>query len=182
MSVKTQLFSIKLTCTGLALPSLSFEWDACIHSSCKWEITLYWVTGQMKSRLLHKGEKPFSEEINELTCDSDPALLSLLLPESCQGIMQTKFQRVIRPPSPFIARMMPSTKTSASIFPPPSVENYSVSRDRAYPQCVETRLLHCAGDGKPLIHWEGNPWIQYFEVITLRQDSHHLTRYCLNIA
>lgn len=110
-------------------------------------------------------------------------LLSPLLPESCQGMMQTKFQRVIRPPSLVIARMVPATETSASIFsPPPSAENYSVSKDRAYPQCVETRLLYCAGDGKPLIPWEGNPWIEYSEVITLRQDSHHLTRDCLNIA
>lgn len=45
-------------------------------------------------------------------------LLTPLLPESCQGMMQTRFQRVIRPPSLVIARMVPATETSASIFSP----------------------------------------------------------------
>lgn len=161
----------------------------CIHSSCKWEITLYWVPGQMQSRLLHKDEKPSSEEINQPTCDSDPALLS---PPLSSSLLFS--QRAVREwcrlnfSAWYVLRLLSSRawclplKPVRLFFPPPSAENYSVSKDRAYPQCVETRLLYCAGDGKPLIPWEGNPWIQYSEVITLRQDSHHLTRDCLNIA
>lgn len=33
-------------------------------------------------------------------------------------------------------------------------------RHSGRPQCVGTRFPSCAEDGKPLVPWEGNPWIE----------------------
>lgn len=161
----------------------------CIHSSRKWEIVMYWVTDQMQSRYLREDEKPFSGEINQPTCDCDQALLhsSLLFfllfsPRAVREWCRLNFSAW------YVHRLLSLCAwcrhwNRCVCFFPPSSDNYSVSTHRAHPQCVETRfLLYRAGGGKPLIAWEGNPWILCSEVITLRVDSRHLMRDCVNIA
>lgn len=182
---KTQLFSHKLTRPWTYGPIVteppSFEWDVAFIQVVNEKLHSTESLAKCKSRFCIRMKKPLQKSLPVIPTALCSLLLSLLVPESCQGMMQTKFQRVIRPPSLVIARMVPSTETSAFIFSPHPPRR-TIQFLQTEQILDETRFLYCAGDGKPLIPWEGNPWNQYSEVITFRVDSHHLTRDCLNIA
>lgn len=62
----------------------------------------------------------------------------------------------IQPPSQSL-RMVPVTKTRVFRFLPREAAGwYSHSGS---PRCVGTCLPACVEDGKPLVPWDGNPWI-----------------------
>lgn len=69
-----------------------FWMRCCIHSSCKWQITLYWVTGQNAKEVSAYGWKsPFRRCLPVIPIPICSVLLSLLLLGSWQGMMRTRF-------------------------------------------------------------------------------------------
>lgn len=106
-------------------------------------------------------EKP-SKEMKKAYLRIQPRSPLSSLSGSCQGMMRTKFLCCAwSPPQSQSLRMVPVTKTRAFLFFFLSTGGVvCLERHSGAPQCVGTRLLPCVEEaGKPLVPWEGNPWI-----------------------